>query len=718
MRIVAKYYKKNFPLTRLRELCETTREGSSLRGVSNGAESIGFRSLGVKLSFEKLKTEASAPFIVFWEQKHFIVVYKFKRNLVYVSDPGRSGLTTYTKEEFISHWIGHQADENTSEGIALLLEPSPRLNEQDQINPEENGGISFVLKYLFSYKKFIAQLLIGLAVISLIQLAFPFLTQSIVDVGIRQQNIEFIYIILLSQVFLFIGRASVELIRDWILLHLSTRINISLISDFFIKLMKLPIGFFDTKMTGDIMQRINDHKRIEVLLTSGSLNVMFSMLNIFIFSAVLAWYSWTIFLVFLGGSILYVIWISFFLNRRRKLDYTKFNEVSKEQSKIIELINGMQDIKLHNAEKQKRWSWEYLQARLFRVNIRSLSLEQTQTTGGNLINEFKNILITILAARLTIEGSITLGMMLSVSYILGQINAPILQLVNFLRSYQDALISIERLSEVHNQSEEEQGRGQSDHTVDTSQDIVLENVSFRYKGSNHYVLSGLKTKIRGKKVTAIVGASGSGKTTLLKMLLKFYQPTEGQLKLGSMNLSNIGQHKWREMCGVVMQEGYIFNDTIANNIAIGESSINYDKLIQSAYLSRIREFVENLPLAYNTKIGMEGAGLSTGQKQRILIARAIYKNPDFLFFDEATSSLDANNEREIMNNLYEYFHQKTVVIIAHRLSTVRHADHIIVMNNGSIIEQGNHTFLIEKRGAYFELVKNQLDLERITPILN
>lgn len=722
LKIIAKHYKKTISIQQLRELSETTRAGSSLLGLSEAAEQLGFRSLGIKVDLKKL-LEAPLPCILHWNKNHYVVLYKikspssvfpkgrdYKKSLTfYISDPAH-GLLKYNKEDFLKHWIGNNADETTEEGIALLLEPTPKFYDTNFDKNEKSLGFSFLSRYLFKHKRFLWQLVIGLIAASLLQLIFPFLTQSIVDVGIKNQDIHFIYLILFAQLALFIGRTAIEVIRSWILLHLSTRINISLVSDFFIKLMNLPIAFFDTRMTGDILQRINDHKRIERILTTSSLNVLFSMVNLVVFSLVLAYYNVTLFLIFLTGSFFYFLWIIIFLKRRKDLDYKRFSQVSQEQSKVIELINGMQEIKLHNAEKQKRWSWEFLQARLFKVSIEGLALEQYQSVGSSFINELKNILITVLSAKLVIDGDITLGMMLAISYIVGQLNSPIAQLINFIREVQDAKISLDRLSEIHNKEDEEQSDDQKITDISKNSEFKLEKVSFRYIGSDILVLKDLDLTIPSNKITAIVGTSGSGKTTLMKLLLKFYDPNEGQIKLGNYDLKHVSQKAWRSQSGVVMQEGYIFSDTIANNIAVGEDYVDKQKLAHAVDVANIKDFIETLPLSYNTKIGMEGVGLSTGQKQRLLIARAVYKNPNFLFFDEATSALDANNEKVIMEKLNTFFEDKTVVVIAHRLSTVKNADQIVVLEQGKIVEVGNHDTLVKQKGNYYNLVKNQLEL--------
>lgn len=710
LRIVAKHYGKLISLKEIRGLSETTRVGSNLLKLSDAAEGIGFKSMGVKIDYNQLK-EVPLPCIIHWNKNHFVVVYDIIKDVVHISDPSY-GLITYTQEEFLPRWIGNNATEQTNEGIALLLEVTPKFHKLYWQGTDKKS-LRFLFQYLFKYKGLLAQLCIGLLVGSLLQLIFPFLTQSIVDVGIQNQDVNFIYVVLAAQVMLFLGRTSVEVFRSWILLHLSTRINISLVSDFFIKLMALPIAYFDTRMTGDIMQRINDHSRIENLLTGSTLSTLFSMFNLVVFGAVLIYYSPSIFGIFAIGSILYILWIMYFLKRRKELDYKRFSQLSQEQSTVIELVNGMQEIKMHNAERQKRWKWEFVQARLFKVSIQSLKLEQTQSVGSSVINELKNIIITFTSAVLVIEGNITLGMMLSIQYIIGQLNSPIGQLVGFIRSYQDAKISMERLAEIHEKKDEDDREKQLIKTIKPDQDIKLKKVSFRYLGSDENVIKDLDMTIPANKVTAIVGASGSGKTTLMKLLLKFYVPNKGNIRYGEHYLESISHKAWRDHCGTVMQEGYVFNDTIAYNIAVGEDTIDQERLIKATKIANIHDFIQTLPLGFNTKIGNEGVGISTGQKQRLFIARAVYKDPQLLCFDEATSALDAKNERVIMENLDNFFKNRTVIIIAHRLSTVKHADQIVVMDEGRIKESGTHQELLQLNGAYYNLVSNQLELERL-----
>lgn len=708
LRMITKFYGRSYTAQTLRQRSSITREGVSLLGISDAAESIGMRTMGVKTTLENLEKEKVTPFIAHWNQNHFVVVYKIDKNKVYVADPGASKIT-YTKQEFINHWASTEKDGN-KQGIALLLEPTPAFYE-NQDEKQSRTSFKFLLNYLKPHKKLIGQLILSLIFGSLIQLIFPFLTQSIVDFGIANNNLSFITLVLIAQMVLFVSRMSVDFIRSWIMLHISTRINISLISDFLIKLMKLPIGFFDTKMTGDLLQRIGDHNRIESFLTGQSLATLFSFVNLIIFGIVLVYYSFTIFLVFLIGSALYIGWIYLFMKKRRELDHKRFREASAEQSNKIQLIQAMQEIKLQNAEKQMRWEWERIQVRLFKVSIKGLALSQYQSLGTVFINESKNLIITFLSAYFVVKGNLTLGMMLAIQYIIGQLNSPVSQIIGFVQSWQDAKISMERLGEIHNKEDEENPNEQKINILPTDKSLKIENIEFQYTPPHsEIVLKDVSLLIPENKVTAIVGTSGSGKTTLVKLLLGFYNHYKGNILLGDNQLKNYSQAWWRSQVGAVMQDGFIFNDTIARNIAVGQENIDKLRLVEAVKTANIQEFIENLPLGYNTKIGSEGTGLSQGQKQRILIARAVYKNPQYLFFDEATNSLDANNEKIIMDNLNRFFKGRTVVIVAHRLSTVKNADQIVVIEKGEIVEVGTHEHLTNLRGVYFELVKNQLEL--------
>lgn len=709
LRMVAAFYGKRYSLEGLREKSFITREGVSMLGISEAAEKIGFRSICVQVGYEKLK-EAPLPCIIHWNQQHFVVVYKLNDKHVWVADPG-AGKLKYTKEEFCNCWLSSRKDEEDT-GVALLLEPTPEFytieDEGDEVNRK---GFSFLYSYLRPYRGLVGQLLLGLLLGSMIQLMLPFLTQSVVDFGINNQNLGFIYLVLIAQLMLSFSSSAVEFIRGWILLHLGTRINIALISDFLIKLMKMPISYFDNKMTGDILQRINDHKRIQDFLTGSSLSVIFSVFNIIIFGIVLLVYSGMIFLIFMGGSALYVAYVWLFMKKRAELDHKRFAQQSANQSTVVQLVNGMQEIKLSACEQQKRWEWERIQAKLFKVNIKSLALRQYQDSGAVLINQSKNLLITALVASLVVKGEMTLGMMLSVQYIIGQLNSPVNELIAFARDMQDARLSMNRLSEVRDKPDEEDPTRELLREIPEGKEIRLQNLNFKYDPlSECPTLDNVSLVIPPGKQTAIVGMSGSGKTTLVKLLLGFYPPASGDIFIGDTPLGSYSIREWRKRCGVVMQDGFIFSDSIAGNIAPGVERIDKKKLRHAAEVANIHDFIEELPLGYNTKIGQEGHGLSQGQKQRILIARAVYKDPEFIFFDEATNALDANNERTIMNNLQTFFKGRTSVVVAHRLSTVRNAEQITVIEQGKIAETGTHEALIALEGRYYQLVKNQLEL--------
>lgn len=703
LRMIAKHYGRSYNLRTLSKLCGFNREGVSLLGLSDTAEKIGFRSLGVKLTAGQLK-EAELPCILHWRQYHFVVLYKIKKNKYYIADPA-AGLVTLDETAFNNGWI---SDNGT--GIALLLSPTPKFYEQ---NDENTGAVrwSFMLQYLVKYRSLIFQLVLGLGAGSILQLITPFLAQSVIDVGINTHNLNFIYIILIAQLMLILGRVSVEFIRSWVLLHISTRVNISILTDFLIKLMKLPISYFDTKMTGDIMQRMNDQKKIESFLTGSTLTTAFSLVNLIVFSFVLAYYNMAIFFVFAVSSTLYTAWIALFLRRRRILNYKSFEIASRNQSSIVQLVNGMQEIKLNNCEQQKRWEWEHIQARLFKFNIKSLALSQYQQGGATLINEGTNVLITFLSAKAVIDGNLTLGAMMAVQYIIGQLNSPVQQFLGFIQNYQDAKISLERLSEIHQTDDEEPPNKDWEHNLPLNKSININRLTFRYPGAgNEPVLEDISLYIPQGKTTAIVGMSGSGKTTILKLLLRFYEPEKGDIKVGEQLLDNFSFKMWRAQCGVVMQDGFVFSDTIEKNIAVGDEYPDKAKLKHAIKVANIQDFISDLPLGLNTKIGAEGNGISQGQRQRLLIARAVYKDSQYIFFDEATNALDANNEQVIMNNLKGFFAGRTVVVVAHRLSTVSSADNIIVLGKGRIIEQGTHLELTSMKGDYYRLVKNQLEL--------
>jgi ATP-binding cassette, subfamily B, bacterial len=714
LRMIAKYYGKNYSLQTLREKSFLTKTGVNLLGISEAAESIGFRTSGVKITFKHLTDEIVLPCILHWRQNHFVVCYGVQKNRKYgikiqIADPA-CGLVTYDEAEFLQNWVS-SVHQGQGVGTALLLQPGPDFKLQKDEKATNVRNVSYFLNYLNPYRKQLIQLLIGVLVISVLQLILPFLTQSLVDIGVRDGNLNFIKLVLLAQMVVFIAKLSVEFIRSWIMLHMNTRINIALVSDFLIKLMKLPLRFFDTKMVGDILQRIEDQRRIETFLTGNSFNTLFSLVNLLVFGIVLGYYNLTILLLFLLGNTLYIVWVLFFMKRRRLLDYKRFEEAAKEQSNVIQIITGMQDIKLNNCEHQKRWNWERIQVRLFKISIKNLALGQFQQIGSVFLSQTTNLLVTFIAAESVVSGNMTLGMMLSVTYIIGQLNAPIEQFISLSQNFQDAQISLERLNEVQMREDEEQNIGSKLVDLPEHRDLIMSHLKFSYEGADRdYVLNDINLHIPQNSVTAIVGASGSGKTTLVKLLLGFYEPNHGQIRIGNTPLNMVNPHFWRSKIGAVLQDSYIFSDTIANNIAIGEEQPDKKRLRHAATVANIQEYIDGLPLGYNTKIGMEGKGLSQGQRQRILIARAVYKSPEYLFFDEATNALDAQNEKIILEQLKTFYQGRTVVVVAHRLSTVREADKIIVLNEGEIVEEGSHQELTEKRGVYYHLVKNQLEL--------
>lgn len=705
LRIVARHYGRTYSIQRLRELCNISKVGVSLLGVSEAAEKIGFRSLGVKIELRQLE-EAQLPCVLHWRQNHFVVLYKVRKGKYYISDPAR-GLITYTTKEFTDNWLSRK---QLFDGIALFLSPTPQFYDEEG---EKSKGLnwSVLFKYRKAYSRLILQLFFGLAVGSIIQLIGPFLTQAIVDTGINTRNLSFVNLILIAQLMLFVGSMSVEFIRSWIMLHMTTRINVSILTDFLAKLMRLPMSFFDSRRTGDIMQRMSDHQRIESFLTGTTLDTLFSLLNLAVYGIILAYYNTGILFIFTISTLLYAGWIFIFMRRRRQLDQKRFDNSSRNQSNMVELITGIQEIKLHNCEQQKRWQWENIQASIFKFSIKSLALSQYQQAGASFINQGKNILITFLSAKAVIEGDLTLGGMMAVQYMAGQLNAPIEQLLGLIQGYQDAKISLERLNEVHSMDDEESSEKRWIYSLPKNKTLTIKNLTFRYPGAgNNPVLENLNLTFPEGKTTAIVGMSGSGKTTILKLLLRFYEPESGEIKVGDSKMEDISFKEWRRQCGIVMQEGFIFADTIAANIAVGEEYPDQKKLERAIAVANISQFIDELPLGLNTLIGGGGNGISQGQKQRLLIARAVYKDPRYLFFDEATNSLDANNERVIMDQLEEFFTGRTVVVVAHRLSTVRYADNIIVLDRGKIIEHGTHDELSGQRGEYYKLVKNQLEL--------
>lgn len=701
---VCRYYGIKYSARFISGMGQIGHEGMSLLGLSKMSQRLGFRTMNVSIPLVKLQ-DLPLPCILHWNQNHFVILYHIDdRGRYYICDPSK-GLLRLTEDEFLSHWVGA-----SDKGIAMLLEPTEKFGTIIEEHVTTPSVLRFVYRYIKGYKSYLFQIALGLVLGCLLQLAMPFLTQFIVDNGIKHQDIGLIWLILVGEMMIVAGRTATDFIRRWLLLHMSMRINISLVSDFFIKLMKLPMSLFESRLLGDLLQRVADHSRIQSFLTGQVLNVTFAILSFAVFGIVLLIYNGVIFAVFMGGSIAYALWIVRFLRQRKILDYETFEYEAVSQSKTYEMLSAMPEIKLQNCEKRRRYEWEDTQADLFGTRVRALKLQQIQETGAILINEIKNILITVLSATAVIEGEITLGMMLAIQYIVGQLNSPIEQLMSFVYSCQDMRISLERINEVHRGKNEESFAGTRTRFVETG-DIVFDHVSFKYDlDSPEYTLNDICMSVPKGKITAVVGASGSGKSTLLKLILGYYPPLSGTIDIAGVDIREYSPRWWRSQCGVVMQNGYIFSESIERNIAADDSEIDRAKLDYAARVANIYDFIQTLPLKYLTKIGNEGLGLSQGQKQRILIARAVYRSPEYIMLDEATNSLDASNERTIVDNLSEFFRGRTVIIIAHRLSTVRNADRIVVLDKGRIVETGNHDTLVQSRGVYFNLVKDQLEL--------
>lgn len=700
---------KPIPWEYLDRLCTPTKEGVSFKTLSDAAQSIGLKTMAGRVALSQMSS-VPTPCILHWNQNHFVVLYGISKNgtTFRIADPAK-GKYKLTLEELQSHW--HTTTVRGEEaGPAMFFEPTEEFGKGIEYANGEKRSFRFLLRYLMQYRKHFAQIILGLGIGSVLQLIMPFLTQMVVDIGIAHKNIGFIWLILLGELMIVTGRTATDFVRRWLLLHISMRINISLVSDFFIKLLKLPMSFFDTKLMGDLLQRIGDHSRVQSFLTGQTLNLIFTFLNFIIFGFVLFIYHIPIFIIFAIGSVCYGVWITSFLRRRKVLDYELFEQQARNQNKTFQFVTSMQEIKLQDCERRRRWEWEDVQADLFTVQMKSMKLQQTQEAGSIFINEVKNILITVFAATAVINGQITLGAMLAIQYIVGQLNAPVEQLMSFIYSLQDVKISLERINEIHEGRNEESGENQAT-AFGAGKSVCITDMDFKYDlHALKNTLEGVTLHIPEGKVTAIVGASGSGKTTLIKLMLGYYPVLAGSINIGGRNINEYNLKWWRRQCGVVMQEGVIFSESIARNIAVDDGGIDAHRLEEAAKIAKIHDYVMTLPLKYDTLIGHEGVGLSQGQKQRILIARAVYKDPDFIFLDEATNSLDAKNERAIVENLDKFYNGRTVVVVAHRLSTVKNADQIIVLDKGKVVETGNHSSLIEKRGTYYHLVKNQLEL--------
>lgn len=703
LKMVAKYFGRYYSLQYLRDKCGITREGVSMLGISACAEEIGLHTLAVNCTIEEVVNIIPHPSIVFWNENHFIVVYKADKKHIWVADP-QKGHLKYTHDEFKKGWY----IQGSNKGALLAVEPTSSFRMSDIEKKQERNNFYSILRYFYPYKKYFLQVLFVMIVVTALQGILPFISKAVIDVGINSSDKKFINMILVGNVCILVSIMVFNIIRDWILMHITARVNIALISDYLTKLMKLPITFFENKLLGDILQRAQDHERIRSFIMNNSLSLIFSSLTFVVFSIILLIYNPIIFAIFSVGSVLYVIWVLLFLNIRKKLDWQYFELISQNQSYWVETVSAMQDIKIYNYERQRRWKWEGIQARLYHLNKKVLTINNMQNLGAQFIDNIKNMWITFFCATAVISGDITYGIMISTQFIIGMLNGPLIQFINFVVSAQYAKISFLRMNEIRQLEDEDELLSTGSTTIlPESRTISLRNVGFQYSANSSLVLKHITLTIPGKKVTAIVGCSGCGKSTLLKLLTRLYSPTYGEIEMGGMNVKAINLKQWRNLCGVVMQDGKIFSDSIKNNIILDDEKCDVEKLLECCSIAQIKEEIEQMPKGFDTMIGERGRGLSGGQRQRLLIARALYRNPQYLFLDEATNALDTINEEKIVKALNSAFENRTVVIIAHRLSTIRHADQIVVMNQGNIVEVGNHQQLMEQKMFYYDLVKSQ-----------
>lgn len=712
LKMICHHYGKDISLEYLREICYINKQGVSLMNLYEAGRVLGFETEAYNLATTELEKNCPLPCIVHWNQEHFVVLYDIKvqpsligndRVRFYVANPAY-GKITLNKENFSKYCVSHD------DKVTVLLFNSTEKFHSIQEQKNKSNLNRYLFNLLMTQKRYLLQIAIGMLGASILTLCFPFLTQFLVDQGVQAKNLSLIYMILLMYIFLFLGSVAIDITQNWLMLHVNARISLSILSQFLSKLLKLPIKFFDSKDVGDITQRVNDHGKIETFLTGTLLNSVFSLLNIVVFTVVLGFYSINILLIFILLSTVAVLWVFLFQKKRADVDHERFSANKVSYDRLIEIIFGMQEVKLNGCETKKRLAWEDAQLNVFKINIKGLRLEQFQTGGFSFLSQLKNILLLFLAGFYVTIDKLSLGQMLAISYIIGQTNGPLQQLVNLIKASQDAKLSLNRMNEVFEKRDEDD-LSENNKITKYNGDIVIDEISYQYQGpSSAYVLKDFSLVIPKNKVTAIVGESGSGKTTLMKILLKFYTPQWGKILIDGSDLSLIPATKWRENCGVVMQNGYIFSDSVENNIALATDAVDQIKLTKSLQISMSTEFVNALPRKSKTKIGSTGMGLSGGQKQRLFIARAIYKDADYLFLDEATSSLDSNNEKAITSNLKDFYQKKTVLIIAHRLSTVKEADKIVVLNKGKIVETGTHVDLVKRKGYYYNLIKNQLEL--------
>lgn len=703
LKMVAKYFGRYYSLQYLRDKCGITKEGVSLLGISTAAESIGLHTVAIKCTIADLMIKVPFPVIVHWNENHFVVVYHADKKHVWVSDPIK-GHVKYTMQEFRASWYLKDQDK----GVLLALEPTSDFKLSKQDKDQVKDSFLSMLRYFIPYKRQFLLIFFVMMVVTLLQAILPFISKAVIDIGISTSDVTFINMVLVGNITILLCIMVFNVVRDWILMHITARVNIALISDYLVKLMKLPVTFFENKLLGDILQRAQDHERIRAFIMNNSLSLIFSVFTFFIFSIILLIYNEAIFFIFIVGSILYVLWVLLFLKIRKKLDWQYFELISRNQSYWVETVSAIQDIKIYNYERSRRWKWEEIQARLYHVNKRVLTVTNIQNLGAQFIESIKNMAITFFCATAVIKGDITFGVLISTQFILGMLNGPLLQFIGFIVSAQYAKISFLRMNEIRQLEDEDELLSVGTTTIlPENKSLILNNVMFQYAQHLPMVLKNINLIIPENKVTAIVGSSGCGKSTLLKLLVRLYKPSYGTVNMGGMNVTALNLRTWRELCGVVMQDGKIFNDTIKNNIVLDDEHVDEAKLIKCSQTAQIKNEIDQLPKGFDTMIGEQGRGLSGGQRQRLLIARALYRNPRYLFLDEATNSLDTLNEKKIVQALGSAFENRTVIIIAHRLSTIRNAHQIVVMDKGQIVEIGNHKALMEHKGRYYDLVISQ-----------
>lgn len=704
LKIIAKHFGKFYSLQSLRDKCGITKEGVSLLDLSTGAESIGLRTLAIKCTIDDVVNSVPFPAIIFWKDSHFVVVYHANKKYIWVSDPAK-GRIKYTHEEFKKGWY----QKGAKQGVLLAIEPTAEFKDSKAEREQRKNTFSSILKYFTPYQRNFILIFVIMLLVTALQGMLPFISKAVIDVGIKTSDVNFINMVLIGNISILLSVMIFNVIRDWILMHITARVNIALISDYLIKLMKLPVTFFENKLLGDILQRAQDHERIRSFIMNNSLSLIFSILTFVVFSIILLIYNAIIFYIFISGSILYAGWVLLFLNIRKKMDWEYFELLSKNQSYWVETVSSIQDIKIYNYEKHRRWKWEEIQARLYHVNKRVLAITNAQNLGAQFIESIKNMGIVFFCATAVIKGEITFGVMISTQFIIGMLNGPLVQFINFIVSAQYAKISFLRINEIKQLEDEEELLSVGSTTIlPENKSLILDNVNFQYTANSPLVLHNIYLHIPENKVTAIVGGSGCGKSTLLKLLVRLYKPSYGDIKMDKMNVNAINLRQWRSMCGVVMQDGKIFSDTILNNIVLDDEHIDYEQLRKVCRIAQIEDEINAMPKGFETNIGENGRGLSGGQKQRLLIARALYRNPQYLFLDEATNALDTINEKKIVEALNNAFLQRTVIVVAHRLSTIRNADQIVVLDKGYIVEVGNHDSLMERKGHYFQMIASQM----------